>query len=213
MTPQRGPHYSKNCSFHIKPNQPLSAAESVVRCVECVTCGCDRLKPSKADLHQLAYLTILENSPKYDENHDSGASLGTFMRARVCAKLWNERDRALKAVPYSALEGDLEEDKGTHQQKVNRLLDGLVAEALLHESVEDAVAWDVDVENFKKALPQLLPCLSQKERSVVDMKFYQGLKAVEIAKRLGLSQGRVSQLSQTALAKLSKAYLFGTTQS
>ena len=209
MTPQRGPHYSKNCSFHVKPNQPLSAAESVVRCVECVTCGCDRLKPSKADLHQLAYLTILENSPKYDENHDSGASLGTFMRARVCAKLWNERDKALKAIPYSVLEGD----KGTHQQKVNRLLDGLVAEALLHESVEDAVAWEVDVENFKKALPQLLPCLSQKERAVVEMKFYEGLRAVEIANRLGLSEGRISQLFRTALAKLGKAYLFGITQS
>lgn len=62
-------------------------------------------------------------------------------------------------------------------------------------------------------LPQLLPCLSQKERTIVKMKFYQGLKAVEIAKRIGLSQGRVSQLSRTALAKLSKAYLFGTTQS
>ena len=208
MTPQRGPHYAKNCPFHIKPNQPLSAAESVVRCVECVAHGCDPLKRSKPDLHQLAYLTILENSPKYDPKHKSGASLGTFIRTRVCTKLWNERDKALKAVPYSVLEGD----DGTQHQQVNRLMDGLVAEALLHDGVEDTVAREIDVENFKIALPQLLGCLSQKERAVVEMKFYDGLKAVEIADRLGVSEGRVSQLSRKALAKLGKAYLFGISQ-
>lgn len=209
MTPQRGPHYAKNCPFHIKPNQPLSAAESVVRCVECVVHDCDPLQRSKPDLHQLAYLTILENSPKYDPKHESGASLGTFIRSRVCAKLWNERDKALKAVPYSVLE----EDKGTQHQKINRLIDGLVAEALLRDDVEDTVVWEVDVENFKAILPRLLSCLSQKEWAVVRMKFYDGLKAVEIADRLGLSEGRISQLSRKALAKLGKAYLSGTTPS
>ena len=209
MTPQRGPHYAKNCPFHIKPNQPLSAAESVVQCVECVARGCDPLKRSKPDLHQLAYLTILENSPKYNPKHKSGASLGTFIRARVCAKLWNERDKALKAIPYSALEGD----KGAEHQKVNRLMDGLVAESLLHDGVEDTVAWEIDVENFKIALPQLLGGLSENERTVVEMKFYDGLKAVEIADRLGVSEGRISQLSRKALAKLGKAYLLGISKS
>ncbi len=209
MTPQRGPHYAKNCPFHIKPNQPLSAGESVVRCVECVAHDCDPLKRSKPDLHQLAYLTIIENTPKYDENHPSGASFGTFMRSRVCATLWNERDKDLKAIPYSALEAD----NGAQGQKVNRLTNGLVAEALLCETVEDAVTSKVDVESFKVALPQLLPCLSEKERQVVKMKFYEGIRAVEIAKRLGLSEGRISQLSRKALAKLGKAYLFGVTPS
>ena len=45
------------------------------------------------------------------------------------------------------------------------------------------------------------------------MKFYDGMKAVEIADRLGLSEGRISQLSRKALAKLGKAYLFGLTPS
>ena len=204
MTPQRGPHYAKNCPFHIKPNQPLSA-ESVVRCVECVARGCDLLKRSKPNLHQLVYLTILENLPK----HKSGASLGTFIRSRVCAKLWNECDKALKAIPYSALEGD----NGTQHQKVNRLIDELVAEALLHEGVEETVVRGLVLENFKIALSYLLGCLSEKERAVVELKFYEGLKGVEIGDRLGLSEGRVSQLSCKALAKLGKAYLFGVTQS
>ena len=79
----------------------------------------------------------------------------------MCAKLWNERDKTLKAIPYSVLEGD----NGTQRQQVNRLMDGLVAEALLHDGIEDTVVWEIDVENFKIALPQLLGCLSQKERA------------------------------------------------
>lgn len=56
------------------------------------------------------------------------------MRSRVCATLYNQRDKDLKAVPYSALEGDT----GQQHQTVNRLLDGLVAEALLREIKEQA---------------------------------------------------------------------------
>ena len=66
MTPQRGPHHSEKCPFHITPNQPLTAEKSITRCVECVTCGNQRLQGMKADLHQIAYLTILECSPKYN---------------------------------------------------------------------------------------------------------------------------------------------------
>ena len=91
-------------------------------------------------------------------------------------------------------------------------MDGLVAEPLLHDGVEDTVVWEVDVENFKIAFPQLLGCLSENERRGVKMKFYDGLKAVEIAGRLSLSEGRVSQLSRKALTKLGKAYLFGISQ-
>ena len=209
MRQQRGPHYSKKCPFYILPNQPLTAEKSVNRCVECVACGRQRLQDRKADLHQIAYLTILENSPKYDPEHQTGASLSTFIRSRVCAKLWNESEKDLKSIPCSVLE----EDRGAQQQEVNRLVDGLAAESLLRESVEETVTWGVDVENFKTLLPQLLSCLSEKERTVVKMKFYEGLKAVEIARRLSISEDRVSQLSRSAVAKLAKAYLFGAVSS
>ena len=42
---------------------------------------------------------------------------------------------------------------------------------------------------------------------VLKLKFFKGCKAVDIAKQLGISEGRVSQLSSSALAKLKKAYL------
>ena len=104
MTQQRGPHYSKKCPFHITQNQPLTAKKSIARCVDCVSCGNQRLQRMKADLHQIAYLTILENSPKYNPEHQTDASFTTFIRSRACGKLWDERKKHLKWMPFSTVE-------------------------------------------------------------------------------------------------------------
>lgn len=93
MTYQRGPYHSDKCACYINPTQPLIANRSVTRCVKCVSCGNDRLQHMKTDLQQLAYLIILENSPKYNPDHHTGASYTTFIRSRVCAKPWNERKK------------------------------------------------------------------------------------------------------------------------
>ena len=186
MTPQRGPHYSQKCPFHIIKDQPLSAKKSVAQCVDCVNCGNQRLQHMKADLHQLAYLTILENSPKYNPNHQSGASFTTFIKSRVCGKLWDERKKQLKSIPLTTLNGDDTE----------------------HQQLDESVAWQVDLNRFKVALPQLIACLPEKQAAVLKLKFFEELKAVEIAKRLGISEGRVSQLARLALTKLKRLYLF-----
>ena len=187
MTPKRGPHYSQKCPFHITKDEPLSAKKSVARCVDCVSCDNQRLQHMKADLHQLAYLTILENSPKYNPKHQSGASFATFIRSRVCGSLWAEKKKQLKSIPVSSLNGD-----DTERQRI-----------------DDAVAWQVDLNRFKAVLPQLIKCLPEKQATVMKLKFFEELKAVEIAKRLGISPGRVSQLARLALTKLKQLYLFG----
>ncbi len=163
----------------------------------------------KADLHQVAYLTICENLPEYDPDHQTGASLSTFIRSRVCAKLWNESEKRLKSIPFSTIEAVQEP-----QQFVdNPLVDGLTREACQCEGIDETVAWDVAVEQFKTLLPQLLSRLSEKEGMVLKLKFFEEHQAVEIAKQLGVSEGRVSQLTRAALAKLQKAYISGAIQS
>lgn len=209
MTQQRGPHYSKKCPFHIIPNQPLTAEKSVTRCVKCVSCSDQRLQQMSADLHQIARLAIAENSPKYDPEHKSGASFRTFIRSKVCSTLWNESAKLLQWIPCPTVE----EAQEPQQFAANPLVDRLTTEACQCESVDETVAFDVDLEKFKTLLPQLLSRLSEKEGTVLKMKFFEELKAVEIAKRLGISKGRVSQLSRSALTKLEKAYLSGATQS
>ena len=203
MAQQRGPHHSKKCSFHITPNQPLSAEKSVARCVKCVTCNNQRLQDMKADLHQIAHLTIAENSPEYDPEHESGASFSTFIRSRVCATLWNESEELLQWVPFPAVDGIGE----TQEFAANPLVDGLVADACQRGGVDEQAIHCVEVEQFKRLLPQLLAGLSEKERLVLKLRFFEGLKGVEIAEALGVTKGRVSQLTHTAFAKLKKAYL------
>ncbi len=188
MIPKRGPHYSQKCPFHIIKDQPLSAKKSVAQCVDCVSCGNQRLQHMKPDLHQLAYLTILENSPKYNPKHQSGASFTTFIKSHVCGKLWAEKKKQLKSIPVPSLDSDYIESQ--------------------HQRIDDVVAWQVDLNRFKAALPQLIKCLPEKQASVLKLKFFEGFKAVEIAKRLGISEGRVSQLSRLALTKMKRLYLF-----
>lgn len=203
MTPQRGPHYSQKCPFHITKDQPLSAKKSVAQCVECVSCGNQRLQHMKPDLYQIAYLTILESSPKYNPDHQSGASYATFIRSRVCGRLWAEKKKHLKSIPFPALEAV----RADYQVASNPLVDGLIAAACQCEGIDDTVAEHVDLETFKATLPQLLACLSKKEGMVLKLKFFKGYKAVEIAKMLQISEGRVSQLSRSALTKLKQTFL------
>ena len=161
------------------------------------------------DLHQIARLAIAENSPKYDPEHKSGASFCTFIRSKVCNTLWNESEKLLQWIPCPAVE----EVQEPQQFAANPLADGLAAEACQCEGVDETAAFDVDLERFKTLLPQLLSRLSEKEGLVLKMKFFEELKGVEIAKRLGISKGRVSQLSRSALTKLEKLYLSGAIQS
>ena len=61
MFNDRGPHYSAKCPFYIKPNNPLSAENSIEQCVRCATHGHCHLQGMRDDFRQIAYLTILED--------------------------------------------------------------------------------------------------------------------------------------------------------
>ena len=165
VTQQRNPHNPEKCPFYIESTSPLTAEESIARCVMCVTRGNQRLQSLKKDLHQTAYLTILEQMSEYDQDHRSGASFITFIRSKVCGKLWTERAEHLKSIPFPVHEG-----RGDTQPLTNNpLVDALVAEACQGENVDDRVTRRVEVKQFKKLLPQLLGRLSERERLVLNM--------------------------------------------
>ena len=199
MLSNRGPHYSAKCPFYILPGDPLSAETSVNHCVQCVTCDHPRLKGLRDDFRQLAYLTILEEEPKYDPDHPSGASFITFMKSRVCGQLWSERRKESKYTPFS------HDDPFEAESGVNPLVASLTAEACACESLEDEVCEKIEIEDFRSVLPQLLAGLSKKEREAIALKYFQDCSGVEIARELSVSEGRVSQLLKSALSKLKKA--------
>ena len=201
MFNDRGPHYSAKCPFYILPNNPLSAETSINKCVQCATRGDCRLQGMRDDFRQIAYLTILEDEPKYDPAHESGASFITFMKSRVCGQLWSERRKALKYTPFST------DPLSEPDARPNPLLAVLTAEACASKSLEDEVCEKIEVEELRSVLPQLLDRLSEKERCVIELKFFKDASGRDIAKQLRVSEGRVSQLLKSALGKLRKAHL------
>ncbi len=200
MVQQRNPRNPGKCPFYIQSTDPLTAKRSIDRCVACVTCGNQQLQNLKKDLHQTAHLTICEQTPKYDPDHEKGSSFSTFIRSWVCGKLWSERTKYLKSIPFP-----VSEDREDAQPLANNpLVDGMVAEACRCEGVDDRATRCVEVKQFKQQLPQFLERLSVQERLVLKLKFFEKKTGVEIAKILDVSEARVSQLISTALAKLKK---------
>lgn len=209
MTQQRNPNNSEKCFFHIDPSSVLTADESIAQCVKCITYGNQRLQSLKEDFHQTAYEAALKAKLEYNPADQSGASFPTFVRNRVCGTLWNARRAVLKReTPFSMIEaaGD------TERLANNPLVDALVAEACQCDGVDERVICCVEVEQFERLLPQLLAGLSEKEHRALKLRFFEGLKVVEIAEVLGVTKGRVSQLIHTVLAKLKKAYLNASQQ-
>ena len=209
MTQQQNPNNSKKCFFHIDSTSPLTADELITQCVRYITHGNQRLQSLKEDFHQIAYEAILEAKSEYNPADQSGASFATFIRSRVCGTLRNARRKALKAgIPFPMTEtaGD------TELRANNPLVDALVANACQCDGVDEQVIRCIEVEQFEQLLPQLLAVLSEKEHMALKLRFFEGLKGVEIAEALGVTTGRVSQLIHTACAKLKKAYLNASQQ-
>lgn len=199
----KGPHNRGKCPFYVIPQDPLSATSSIQHCINCVKGNRTQLESLTEDLQQIALLTILEETPKYDPDHPSGASYTTFIKARVCTRLWAEQKKALQSIPYSHQETLMDPDTENH----NPLMEMLAAQACTIENVADAVIQKIETACLRKYLPELLEELTQKERSIIEMKFFQEFSGVEIAEILKISEGRVSQLTKSALEKLGKAYL------
>ncbi|MDE0636169.1 MAG: sigma-70 family RNA polymerase sigma factor [Candidatus Poribacteria bacterium] len=197
------PRQRGKCPFKIEPNEPLSAETSIDQCSTCVCRNNTYLLSHKEDLRQIAFLTILEETPNYDPAHPSGASFITFMKAKVCIRLWREQRKLLQEVPCSHEECCQTDE----ENKKNPLEAVLVTHACAIENIADSAIQQIEGEFLRKHLPKLLEKLTEKERRVIEMKFFEEQRGVQIAQELGISEGRVSQLTQSAFAKLGKAYI------
>jgi RNA polymerase sigma factor for flagellar operon FliA len=69
----------------------------------------------------------------------------------------------------------------------------------------DAYA-SVEQRQLADALRRLVDALPERERMVVQSHYYQGLSFTEVAERLGVTKGRVSQIHRQALQLLREAH-------
>jgi RNA polymerase sigma factor (sigma-70 family) len=126
----------------------------------------------------------------------------------VCTRLWSERRKELRYRPFSH-----EDSVGdTELCERNLLVSRLIAEACERESEADKVIRHLEVEVLRKHLLQILYKLSDKERRVIEMKYFEDSTGIKIAQVLAISEGRVSQLTKSALEKIGKAYLVAVEQ-
>ena len=204
MKAYRHPGNSGGCPFYVDPKDVLTADASIDHCVKCATRGDACLETRRDDFRQLAYLTILEETPRYDPSHPSQASFITFIKSRVCGALWSQRRQELKYLTFPLIE--VEEVGVDAPPGLNSLTVALYNAACERESLEDEVIEALHIEQFRQCLPTLLKRLTDSERKAVRLKYFQDYNGNRIAKALGVSTGRVSQILKTALSKLKEAY-------
>ena len=177
---------------------------------KCVDLGARRntkLQTRRDDFRQLAYLTILEETPKYDPTHPSQASFITFIKSRVCHRLWSQRRQELRYLPCSFVESGTSEFADDAPTALNPLTAELYNAAVAAESLEDEVIEEIHIEQFREQLPAMLNRLTEQEQEIVRLKYFQDQTGTQIAETLGVSKGRVSQLMKSLLVKLKSVYL------
>ena len=207
MREDRHPGNRGQCPFYVDAIDPLTADASIYQCVGCATRGDACLQARRDDFRQLAYLTILEETPNYDPAHPSQASFITFIKSRVCSTLWSQRRKELKYLTFPLVEVQASNTLNDAPTGLNSLTAALYNAATASESMEDSVIEEIHVQQFRERLPVMLKHLSDQERKAVRLKYFHDYTGVRIAKALGVSKGRVSQLMKTALSKLKNVYL------
>ena len=194
------------CPFYVDPNDILTAEASIGHCVRCATRGDACLQARQEDFRQLAYLTILEDSPKYDPEHPSQASFITFIKACVCTKLWAQRKQELQYLTFPLVDVSMSATDADSIPGFNSLTVALYNAACESESMEDSVIEEIHIQQFRQRLPLMLKRLTPKERKAVRLKYFQDYKGEAIGEAIGVSKGRVSQILKSALSKLKTAY-------
>ncbi|WHZ05428.1 FliA/WhiG family RNA polymerase sigma factor [Neobacillus sp. YX16] len=64
----------------------------------------------------------------------------------------------------------------------------------------------IQMEEFKKLIAASIDKMSEKERLVITLIYYEGLSQVEITEVLNLTKGRVSQIHSQAILKMRKSF-------
>ncbi|HHV50837.1 MAG TPA: FliA/WhiG family RNA polymerase sigma factor [Clostridiales bacterium] len=68
--------------------------------------------------------------------------------------------------------------------------------------VEDSTEWQIHEEELKSVIAQSIDELNENERAVISLYYYEELKLKDIARVLGVTQSRVSQIHAKALMKM-----------
>ena len=174
------------------------------RCAKCTAYENPALPSFQEDLLQIARVTLWTKGPLFDPNHETKASFRTYILPWICGALTKAKKNEVQHYQHFISPSDEvdfpyegSETQETPQQRL--LSDVLPSET----DFVDRLIWEMWNADFKKALPQLLQCLTKREEQVLTL-IQMDMKQCDIAETLTLSKPRINQLLRQIEAKLSR---------
>lgn len=132
-------------------------------------------------------LTVREELMRQNENEPTAQE--------IAAKMGEKKEnvvRAMEAIvaPISLYE-PVYTDNGDSIYVIDQLSDGSAGDELWLERI---------------ALSEAIKTLTERERSIIDMRFYKNKTQVEVAEIIGISQAQVSRIEKNALERMRKLF-------
>lgn len=177
------------------------------------------------EFHQYAMVGLLEAVDRYDP--DRGAGFRTYASHRIRGAILSgvekhcEKQQQITArsrIREERFQELLEEVTATEQDPFLRLVDLAIGTAIGY-MLEDSGMFQTDegacehniyrsreLKDLARALDGLVDTLPPQERSVIRYHYYQQIRFDEIAAKMGLTKGRISQVHHRALRRMREHY-------
>lgn len=180
------------------------------------------------DFYQYALIGLIEAIERYDP--EKGASFTTFATYRIKGAILNgvekltEQQQQINArkrilsTRAAALKDPSKKPSSLDDLfgELASIAIGLAIGNILEgsglyrsdeeESIPESVYTRYELKQLSEQIRVLVDTLAEKERLIIKLHYFHGIKFDNIAKEMGLSKGRISQLHRAALTTLSQQY-------
>lgn len=196
------PPYKHEGIFQPDDETVKSLLPDLDRCAACIANATPQRPDLHDDLFQVAALTLIDKGPRFDPEHESGASFRSFIRVHICGALMDAKKREENHNMCEVLVSDeVCDDHGMSNCARDPNNGTLLAFPDPHAEFEAELVQDI---SFASALPELLKTLTPREREVFAY-LRKNKQNREIGGILNLSAPRVSQLVTQITRKLRQA--------
>lgn len=196
------PPYEHEGVFEATNKTLIHFESDLERCAKCTAFASPALAHFQEDLLQIARITLFRKGPAFDPNHPKKASFRTYILPWICGALTREKEKERRhyfwLTPVSEQEDssqDGSEAADTHQHRIISGFPDKEAEFV------DTLIWEMWIADFELALPELLHCLTKREKQVFKLT-RADMEQIDIAKRLGLTRSRICQILKQVERKL-----------
>ncbi|PHV12864.1 sigma-70 family RNA polymerase sigma factor [Chitinimonas sp. BJB300] len=174
------------------------------------------------DYMQLASVGLLDAIDRFDASQ--GTAFTTYAHYRIQGSVLNELEHYTERQKQHGLQRRIKEriksmDNTAMSTDPDKVFERLAAVAIgmaigmmledeglcLNEEPDAVIApayTSLELRQLSRQLSEMIECLPERHAQVIRYHYLQQLDFSEIAKLLGISKGRISQLHQAALAKL-----------